>query len=254
MDNKNSEQNGSYIEYPVWDINVRIFHWLNAILIIILMGLGLVIMNEKSLGISSEGKIVLKSIHTYVGYIFVTNLVWRIIWGFIGANSARWKTIFRFGKGYTGEFLVYLKSLFAGNTVHYLGHNPAARLMIVFLYAMLITQGMTGLILAGTDLYLPPFGHEIKEYVANAGEDHNKLANIKPGSKQGLDETAYKKMRAARETIAETHETFFYLIIIAVILHIWGVVFTEIKEKNAIVSAMITGKKYFKSPPLDLEK
>jgi len=35
-------------------------------------------------------------------------------------------------------------------------------------------------------------------------------------------------------------------------IHITGVVVTEIRERNAIVSAMITGKKYFTEDPIDL--
>jgi cytochrome b len=60
-------------------------------------------------------------------------------------------------------------------------------------------------------------------------------------------------MRAVHEPIAETHETLFYFLLLAVILLFIAVVLTEIREKNAIVSAMNTGKKYFK-PPVDLEK
>jgi cytochrome b len=61
-------------------------------------------------------------------------------------------------------------------------------------------------------------------------------------------------MRAVRKPIVETHEIIFYLLAISVILHLIGVAFTEIKEKNAIVSAMITGKKLFRSQPVDIDK
>lgn len=254
MDDKTRNQISSYIKYSIWDINVRVFHWVNALMVIVLMGLGLAIMNTKNLGITGDGKVLLKTIHVYVGYIFVVNLIWRILWGFIGNYSASWKTIFNFGKDYVHELVSYVKSLFTSNPVQYLGHNPASRLMIAILYIMLVTQGITGLVLAGTDLYLPPFGHEIREYIANADEDHNRIVNIKPGSNEGVDPIAYKKMRSARGPVAETHETLFFLLLAAVLFHLVGVIFTEIREKNAIVSAMITGNKYFESPPHDLDK
>ncbi len=243
-----------YIEYPAWDRSTRIFHWLNALLIFTLIALGVAILNAATLGITPEGKILLKTIHVYVGYAFVANLIWRIIWGFAGNHYARWKTILPFGKGYLGDLSKYVKNLFSDRPAQYLGHNPLARLMIGVMYLLLFVQGISGLTLAGTDLYLPPLGHEVKEYVAGAGEDHSKIVNIKPGSKEGIDEAAYNRMRAVRKPIAETHEILFYLLLLAVILHLIGVAFTEIREKNAIVSAMITGKKYFKSPPVDLEK
>ena len=54
-------------------------------------------------------------------------------------------------------------------------------------------------------------------------------------------------MRSVHEYFAETHETLFYLLLLAVIWLFIGVVLTGIREKNAIVSAMITEKKYFKT-------
>jgi cytochrome b len=243
-----------YIEYPAWDLSTRIFHWLNAIFVLILIGLGTAILYAGTFGISPEGKILLKSIHVYVGYAFVANLIWRIFWGFAGNRFARWKAILPFGKDYLHDLFTYVKNLFTDKPDHYLGHNPLARLMIGVMYLLLVLQGITGLILAGTDLYLPPLGHEIAEYVTGAGEDHSKIAGIKPGSKEGIDEAAYSSMRAVRKPIVETHEIIFYLLAISVILHLIGVAFTEIKEKNAIVSAMITGKKLFRSPPVDIDK
>jgi len=243
-----------YIEYPAWDLSTRIFHWLNAILVLTLIALGVAILYSGTFGITPEGKILLKSIHVYAGYAFVANMVWRIIWGFAGNRYARWKAMLPFGKGYLRDLITYVKNLFSEKPDHYLGHNPLARLMIGAMYLLLVLQGITGLILAGTDLYMPPLGHEIKEYVTGAGEDHSKLAGVKPGSKEGIDEAAYNKMRAVRKPFEEAHEIIFYLLAISVILHLIGVAFTEIREKNAIISAMITGKKFFKIPPVDLDK
>jgi len=63
-------------EYPVWDRTTRWFHWINTLAIIGLIGVGLVILNAKTLGISTDGKILLKTIHVYIGYLFCLNLAW----------------------------------------------------------------------------------------------------------------------------------------------------------------------------------
>ncbi len=254
MNDRNEGAVNFYIEYPAWDLATRLFHWINAALVFTLIFLGIAIMNTGTFGITPEGKILLKTLHVYAGYAFVLNLLWRIIWGFAGNHYSRWGTMLPMGKGYLTDLKSYVKNLFTDHPVQYLGHNPAARLMIGIMYLMLILQGLSGLILAGTDLYMAPFGHEIKEYVTGAGEDHSKMANVEPGAKEGLDEAAYKDMRARRAPIVETHEVLFYLLSIAVILHLAGVAFTEIRERNAIVSAMITGKKFFRSRPVDIDK
>lgn len=93
----------------------------------------------------------------------------------------------------------------------YLGHNPLGRLMVVTLLTLLLVQGVTGLVLAGTDLYKPPFGAVIAQWVT--GGDQDKLVS----------------------------------------LHIVGVVVAEVREKNGLVSAMITGDKVFDRLPDDTD-
>ena len=96
----NDPLNNNLKYYSVWDRTTRLFHWLSVICIIGLISVGVVILNNKVLGVSSEGKILLKTIHVYIGYVFVINLVWRIVWGFIGNKYSRWKVILPMGKGY----------------------------------------------------------------------------------------------------------------------------------------------------------
>ena len=64
----------SPVAYKVWDRTTRWFHWINVLCVICLAMLGLAILNEKSFGVSAEGKILLKTLHVYVGYVFAINL------------------------------------------------------------------------------------------------------------------------------------------------------------------------------------
>jgi cytochrome b len=215
------------------------------------MCLGLILLNNKSFGVSAEGKILLKTLHAYFGYVFVINLTWRLIWGFVGNKFSRWKAILPFRKGYIKSSKSYAKGFIENNPPPYAGHNPIAKLMVSLLFAFLITQATTGLILAGTDLYLPPFGHEIAEWVMGSGEDHSKLSDLKPGSKEGVDPEGYKEMREFRKPFITVHVYVFYMLVIAILLHIIAVIVTELKEKSGLVSAMFTGKKVFNKNPID---
>ena len=237
--------------YAVWDRTTRLFHWINVICIIGLISVGVVILNDKALGVSDDGKYLLKTVHVYIGYIFVLNLLWRIIWGFIGNKYARWKAILPIGKGYWHTVSEYIAGLKSGNPPQYLGHNPVAKLMVGFLFLLLITQASTGLVLAGTDLYLPPFGHEIAEWVTGSGEEHDKIKNLKPGSKDNVDSVAYAEMRTFRKPFITTHIYTFYILLVSIFLHIAAVVVTEVREKNGLVSAMFTGKKVVSKHPVD---
>ena len=252
MQDSNKDKEALF-SYHAWDRTVRAFHWINVICIIGLISVGLIIFYNKDFGISSDGKILLKTIHVYFGYVFSLNLGWRITWGFLGNKYSRWTAILPFSKGYTISFRSYLKNLQEHQPQSYLGHNPIARLMVSLLFALMVVQATTGLVLAGTDLYMPPFGHEIKEWVSASAEDHSQLADIKAGSTVGVDPESYKEMREFRSPYITVHKYTFYILVIAILLHITGVVFTELKERNGLVSAMFTGKKVFTKPPVDLD-
>ncbi|NOQ94383.1 MAG: cytochrome b/b6 domain-containing protein [Methylophaga sp.] len=236
--------------YPVWDKTVRIFHWVNVLCVLALIAVGTAILNAKALGIPSDGKILLKTTHVYIGYVFSLNLSWRIIWGFIGSRYARWSAILPFGSDYRTQLSAMMDGVKTGKPVGFLGHNPIARLMVALLFLLLSVQAITGLVLAGTDVYMPPFGNTIKEWVA---VDNVAVDSVKPYSKEGVDDAAYKEMRAFRKPFITTHYYAFYVLLAAVLLHLLAVVVTELKERNGLVSAMFTGKKVFAKKPFDAD-
>ena len=236
--------------YPVWDKTVRIFHWLNVLCVLGLIAVGTVILNAKVLGIPSDGKILLKTVHVYIGYIFALNLTWRIVWGFIGNRYARWTAMIPFGTEYRSQLSAMLSGIKSGKPVGFLGHNPIARLMVALLFLLLSVQAISGLVLAGTDVYMPPFGNTIKEWIAT---DSTTIESVKPYSKTGVDEAAYKEMRDFRKPFITTHYYVFYILLAAIFLHLMGVVVTELKERNGLVSAMFTGKKVFVEKPFDAD-
>lgn len=235
--------------YRVWDRNVRWFHWINVLSVLALLGTGLVIFNGRTLGLAGEAKILMKELHVWAGYLFAVNLAWRIVQGFLGSHFARWRTLLPFGNGYLTELRAYLGSLRSGEPRPYLGHNPLGKLMVMLLFLLLITQAVTGLLLAGTDLYYPPLGGWIAEWVAPAGIDP---ASLVPGDKSMVDAAAWSKMRDLRKPFIITHVWVFYTLLAAVVLHVLGVVVTEICERSGLVSAMIAGDKLLSRRPVDL--
>jgi len=235
--------------YQVWDRSVRWFHWINVLSVLALLGTGLVIFNGKTLGLAGDAKILMKELHVWAGYLFAVNLAWRIVQGFRGSRFARWRTLLPFGGGYLTELRTYLGSLCGGEPRHYLGHNPLGKLMVMLLFLLLASQAITGLLIAGTDLYYPPLGSWIAEWVAPAGVDPTSLV---PGDKSMVDVAAWSEMRDLRKPFIITHVWVFYTLLAAVVLHVAGVVFAEVRERSGLVSAMITGDKVLAKRPVDL--
>lgn len=245
-----TKEHDSLTSYPVWDRSIRWFHWINVLAVLTLMAIGLVIMNSKALGITDDGKILLKTWHVYVGYVFVLNLLWRIVMGFAGNRFSRWSAILPLGQQYKEQRRTFFERLKQGKEVGFMGHNPLARWMVTILFVMMTTMAVTGLVLGGTDVYKPPFGSYFKSWVA---ESPATLDQVKPYSDMGVNQAAYKEMRDFRSPFKEIHEYGFFVLATLIILHLFGVIITECRERNGLISAMFTGRKVFREKPLDLE-
>ena len=237
--------------YPAWDAGTRWFHLINALCVITLGVVGFLILKEGALGLSTAGKVALKTIHVWVGYVFAVNLLWRIVWAFMGNRNARWRAILPGGKGYFRALRSYVASFIAGRPEHYVGHNPAGRLAVAALLLLVAIQAIAGLVLAGTDLFYPPFGHWIAQWVAAPGVNPGSLV---PYSSKMYDEGAYAAMRAFRKPFVTTHLYGFYVLIVLVVVHVTAVIVTEWKEGGSIVSAMFTGRKIIAGSPMDEER
>lgn len=237
-------------QYKVWDLPTRLFHWTNFITIISLIFIGLIMLFKKELGITSlEAKVSLKEIHVIIGYVFVLNFTWRIIWGFIGNKYAQWKRLIP-QKGFKDELRSYISSARNGEPLQYTGHNPMGRLAIAFIFLLMTTMTVTGLVRAGTDIYYPPFGSLVADYIAAPGTD---AASIQPYIATGTDEGKVKNLKAFKDPFGTIHIYTSYVLMFMIILHIFFVVRAEIREGGSLITAMFTGKKVLRNKPADLD-
>lgn len=237
--------------YAVWDAGTRWFHWINALCVIALAAVGLVILNASSLEVPKTGKVILKTVHVWIGYVFVLNLLWRIVWAFLGNRYARWGAVLPGGKGYFQALRSYVAAFIAGTPELYLGHNPVGRLGVAALYLLITIQAVTGLVLAGADLFYPPIGHWIAEWVAASNVTPDSLA---PYSPEMYDAAAYENMRSYRKPFGLVHLYGFYVLIVVVVVHVTAVIITELREGCSIISAMFTGRKIISGRPVDEDR
>lgn len=236
-------------EYRVWDRTQRVFHWVNFLAVLALAAIGTVILNADALGIPDDpGMIVLKTTHVYVGYVFILNLLWRLVWLFVGGPFARWSALLPVGPRFGSRLATVAKTLFSHDAPFYLGHNPLARIVLTLLVLLLLVQGATGLVLAGTDVYQPPFGNTMREWVA---ADTHDPALVRPYSPETVNPDAYREMRAFRSPIVATHENTFFILLVLIAIHVAAAVYSELKEGGGIISAMFTGRKVSAREPVD---
>jgi cytochrome b len=111
------------ITVQVWDLPLRLFHWLLALAVI-----GSIITGEIGGGLMDW--------HGRCGIFIVGLLVFRLVWGFIGATHARFHHFF--------PTPAKIKAYFNGEW-HGHGHNPLGALAVFGLLGLLATLVSTGL-------------------------------------------------------------------------------------------------------------
>lgn len=110
----------------VWDLPVRLGHWLLA---------GGFILAWLS-GDSEEWRLV----HVYAGGVVLAVALFRVLWGFIGSRHARFA---EFVRG-PAAVVTYLKKLTQLTPPHFTGHNPAGGLAILVLLALATATSASG--------------------------------------------------------------------------------------------------------------
>ena len=112
----------------VWDLPVRLFHWMLAGLVVFSFVTG------KMAGAWLEW-------HMRSGYAILALLVFRLAWGVVGSHTARFATFVRGPR----EGFEYFSALLARRPPRMAGHNPLGGWMVVFMLAILLAQAVTGL-------------------------------------------------------------------------------------------------------------
>ncbi len=233
--------------YKAWDLPVRLFHWINFFAVVNLLFVGLIMMYKTELGISgNEAKIALKQLHALIGYVFVVNLGWRIIWGFIGNKYARWREL----APSKSAIYSYRESIHEGAPQQFIGHNPLGKLAVIVILLTLTVLAVSGLIRAGTDVYYPPFGGLVSGYVAAENVDP---ATLIPYNSTGIDPQKAATLKTFKRPIGKIHVYAAYFLMFLILLHITAVVLEERREGGSIISAMFSGRKILSRKPADLD-
>jgi cytochrome b len=205
-------------------------------------------LNKGTIGISSnEAKIGLKVLHVLVGYVFVTNLVLRIIWGFAGDRYSLFKTLLP-RKNFKLELKSYKASLASGKPQTFVGHNPMGRLSVIVMFTLLTVMMVTGMTRASTDIYYPPFGKSVASYVAAEGVS---IAQIKPYDTNGTDADKLANLQAFKKPFGLIHIYTAYILWLLIVVHIIAVVRVETRGEGTLISSMFSGKKHLPREPED---
>ena len=143
--------------------------------------------------------------HMRIGLALLFVLVFRILWGFLGSQTARFSS---FIKGPAGVW-----NYLSGKTIHNgIGHNPLGALSVIALLGILAAQVTLGLF-AGD-----PFD-------GATGPLNDKVGVM------------------TADWMTDWHETLFDAILALVAVHIAAICFYWVIKRNNLVTPMVTGKR-----------
>ena len=140
----------------VWELPVRLFHWLNALSITVLAITGFIIADPPAILSNAEASEIywfgtVRFIHFTAAYIFFFNLVLRIYWSFVGNQFSSWKAFWPFNKKmwHNMKHVLKIDILLQNEKIHdikniSIGHNSIAAISYVALFILAIIQIFTG--------------------------------------------------------------------------------------------------------------
>jgi cytochrome b len=181
-----------YVLRRVWDVPTRLFHWA----VVVLVGAGWLTQHE---GWMDQ--------HVLCGYSMATLLLFRLLWGFIGSDTARFTGFLK------GPFAVirHLAQVYRRAPDHEIGHNAAGGWMVLVMLGLLGVQIGTGL-----------------------------CANDEVAVQGPLAEAVGP---ARSDWLTHIHAVNFRLIEAAIALHVLAILFYRVLRGHRLVSPMITGDK-----------
>ena len=142
----------TYARIKVWEMPVRLYHWVNALSVVVLTITGFVIGQPFSISYSTEAYQqywfgAVRFLHFVFAFIFFFNFVFRIYWGFVGNTFAKWNNFIPTTSAQFREMIDVLKvdilQMKLTRRIS-LGHNSLAGLLYFASFLVFLFQAITG--------------------------------------------------------------------------------------------------------------
>lgn len=208
----------------VWQLPVRLYHWVNALAVTTLAVTGYIIGKPLSLPVGGEAWLnygfgTVRFIHFLSAFVFFFNFLFRIYWGFVGNRFAHWENFLPFRKKQWKEVIQVLKIdvlQAEGKPIESTGHNSLAGFTYFLTFLAFLFQSMTGfgLYAAMSDAWLPRL-----------------FAWIVP-------------LMGGDFAVRQWHHLMMWFFIIFSMIHVYLVFYHDYVEARGVISSMAGGWKF----------
>ncbi|MEI7829982.1 MAG: Ni/Fe-hydrogenase, b-type cytochrome subunit [Prolixibacteraceae bacterium] len=211
-------------EVYVWELPVRIYHWINALCILALCITGYLIGNPIAVMKGTEAYLNfwfgnVRFIHFVAAFLFFFNFVFRTYWGFAGNEYSRWYNFIPLKKSQWNEILDVIKvDVFQikHKQIDSIGHNSLASFIYFITFLIFLLQCLTGfgMYAAMSNSFLPQL---FAWFVPFLGGDI---------------------------AVRQIHHILMWAFILFALVHVYLVFYHDYIERRGITSSMIGGWKF----------
>jgi Ni/Fe-hydrogenase 1 B-type cytochrome subunit len=213
----------------VYEAPVRMWHWINAAAILVLIVTGYFIgspLPSMQIGEATNQFVFgyIRFAHFAAGWVLAIGFLGRIYWAFFGNHHARqlfyvpfWSATFWAEVWFEIRWYLFIEK----EPKKYVGHNPLAQLAMFFF----ITLGVSFMIVTGFALYAE-------------GAQEGSLTHDLFGWVHSLTWNSQR--------LHTLHHLGMWWIVIFMIVHVYVAIREDIMSRQSIVSTMISGHRTFK--------
>lgn len=208
----------------VWQIPVRLYHWINALAVTVLAVTGYLVGNPPALQSASEASYgfwfgTVRFLHFAAAFIFFFNFLFRIYWGFVGNRFAKWDQFIPLKRSQWKEMLHVLcldVLQFCKEPIKSIGHNSLAGLTYFLTFVAFLFQAATG------------FG-------MYSAMSHSWIANIFAW---------VVPLMGGDFAVRQWHHMMMWFFIIFSMIHVYLVFYHDYVEGRGTISSMAGGWKF----------
>ena len=213
------ERSCLYEKY-VWEVPVRVTHWVNFLAIITLSVTGIYIGSPKTLTHEPSQFVMgwIRFVHFVAAYAFSISVLARLYWMLVGNRYANWREFFPMltGKGRKLMLETFKYYTFIGKKApHPVGHNALAGAAYAAVFI----------------LYLVMMGTGFALYAEHAPQSFiHKL-------------TGWLFVLFSNQGMRLTHHMVMWLLIAFAIHHVYSAWLMDVKERGGVMSSIFSGYK-----------
>ena len=217
-------QPATYRRVYVWELPVRFYHWLNALCVLVLIVTGYLIGTPFSVSYSAEAYQqywfgTVRFLHFVTSFVFFFNFLFRIYWGFVGNNYAKWTNFLPLRASQLKEMVEVMKVDVLQTRLRgaiSIGHNALAGFLYFLSFLAFLFQAMTGFAL---------YSSMSRSLLARA------FAWVTP-------------LMGGDFAVRQWHHAFMWFFILFTVVHVYLVSYHDYIEGRGTTSSMVGGWKF----------